>query len=111
MASPPHPQMISGRPVNWRGCSVRARAIETFIAHCDVAARDLLLPYGDLVMVLSTLLRIKRTLDGAEIDRIIRDVEARKALAIERRRREDWRKCELAADRAGCDPLDAARRT
>jgi hypothetical protein len=42
-------------------------AIETFIAHCDVAARDLLLPYGDVVIVLSTVLRIKRTLDGAEI--------------------------------------------
>ena len=39
-------------------------AIETFIAHCDVAARDLLLPYGDVVMTLSIVLRIKRTLDG-----------------------------------------------
>ena len=29
------------------------------------------MPYGDLVMVLSTLLRIKRTLKGAEIDKII----------------------------------------
>lgn len=60
-------------------------AIETFIAHCDVAARDLLMPYGDVVMVLSTVLRIRRTLDGAEIDKIIRDVEARKALAHRRR--------------------------
>ncbi|MGY4325989.1 hypothetical protein ACVWWG_000403 [Bradyrhizobium sp. LB7.2] len=60
-------------------------AIETFIAHCDVAARDLLLPYGDVVIVLSTVLRVKRVLDGAEIDRIIWDVEARKALAIEHR--------------------------
>jgi hypothetical protein len=51
-------------------------AIETFIAHCDVAARDLLMPYGDVVIVLSTVLRIKRTLDGAEIDKIISDVEA-----------------------------------
>jgi hypothetical protein len=32
-------------------------------------------------MVLSTVMRIKRTLDGAEIDKIIWDVEARKALA------------------------------
>jgi hypothetical protein len=46
-------------------------AIDTFIRHCDVAARDLLMPYGDLVMMLSTLLRIKRTLNGAEIDKII----------------------------------------
>jgi hypothetical protein len=86
-------------------------AIETFIAHCDVAARDLLMPYGDVVIVLSTVLRIKRTLDGREIDQIILDVETRKALAIEQKRRADWRKSELAASRfrAECEQLDAAR--
>ena len=31
------------------------KAIETFVAHCDVAAWDLLLPYGDVVMTLSLL--------------------------------------------------------
>jgi hypothetical protein len=72
-------------------------AIESFIAHCDLAARDLLMPYGDVVIVLSTILRIKRTLDGAEIDKIIWDVEALKARAIEHRRRADWRKRELTA--------------
>ncbi|MBP2433869.1 MULTISPECIES: hypothetical protein [Bradyrhizobium] len=50
-------------------------------------------------MALSVVLRIKRTLDGAEIDQIIRNVEARKALAVEHRRRADWRKSELAAKR------------
>ena len=55
-------------------------AIGTFIAHCDIAARDLLLPYGDLVIVLSTVLRIKRTLDGAEIDKIISDVDWRSSV-------------------------------
>src|SRR4051812_33003529 len=54
-------------------------ALETFIAHCDVAARDLLMPYGDVLIVLSTVLRIKLTLDGAEIDEIISDVQARKS--------------------------------
>jgi hypothetical protein len=80
-------------------------AIGSFLAHCDVAARDLLMPYGDVVIVLSTVLRMKRTLDGAEIDKIISDVEAGKALTIERRRRADWRKRELAASRfrAECD--------
>jgi hypothetical protein len=83
-------------------------AVETFIAHCDVVARDLLMPYGDVVIVLSTVLRIKRMLDGAEIDKIIWDVEAPKALAMERQRRADWRKRELAASRfrAECDHLD-----
>jgi hypothetical protein len=66
------------------------QAIETFIAHCDVAARDLLLPYGDVVMTLSIVLRIKRTLDGAEIDKIISDLQARKAIADEQARRARW---------------------
>ena len=54
--------------------------------------------------------RIKRTLDGAEIDEITADVQTRKALAIERRRRADWRKRQLAAVgfEAGCDRVDAA---
>jgi len=72
-------------------------AIESFIAHCDIAARDLLLPYGDVVMTLSIVLRIKRTLDSDDIDKIISDVQALKARAIEHRRRADWRKRELAA--------------
>jgi hypothetical protein len=35
----------------------------------------------------SDVLRIKRTLDGAVIDKIIADVQARKAFAMERQRR------------------------
>ena len=72
-------------------------AIETFIAHCDVAARDLLMPHCDSVIVLSTVLRIRRTLDGVEIDRIIGEVEAQKALAVEQQRRCDWRSLEISA--------------
>jgi hypothetical protein len=90
--------MTSGKRANWPCWTAPARrAIETFIAHCDVAASDLLLPYGDVVMTLSIVLPIKRTLDGTEIDKIISDVQARKAQAIEHRRRADWRKRELAA--------------
>ncbi|MCK1709090.1 MULTISPECIES: hypothetical protein [unclassified Bradyrhizobium] len=87
------------------------QAIETFIAHCDVAARDLLMPYGDVVMVLSTVLRTKRTLNGREIDQIILEVETRKAMAIEHQRRAEWRKSELEAARfrAECEPFPAAR--
>lgn len=72
-------------------------AIQNFIAHCDFAARDLLMPYGDILMVVSIVLRIKRTLDGIEIAKIIRDVVAGNASYIERRRREDWSKRELCA--------------
>ena len=85
-------------------------ALETFISHCDAAARDLLLPYGDVVMALSIVLRIKRTLDGAEIDQIIWDMEARKALAMEHQRRVEWRVRELAAGRfrAECEYVSVA---
>jgi hypothetical protein len=72
-------------------------AIDTFLGHCNVAARNLLMPYGHVLMALSILLRMKRTLDGPEIDRIIADVETAMALAIERYRKADWRKRELAA--------------
>jgi hypothetical protein len=39
----------------------------------------LLSPYGDGVIVLSTVLRIKRTPDAAEIDTWIAEIEARNA--------------------------------
>ena len=45
------------------------------------------------------MLRIKRTLDGPEIDKIISDVQARMAVAVERARRNDWRNRELAVKR------------
>jgi hypothetical protein len=51
------------------------------------------------VIVLSTVLRIKRTLDSSEIDKITWDVGARRALAMESQRRADWRKSKLTASR------------
>jgi hypothetical protein len=60
-------------------------AVGAFIAHCDVAARDLLMPHGDGMIALSTVLRIKRALDGTEIDVLFSDLQARKALAIDGR--------------------------
>ena len=54
---------------------------------------------------LNTVLRIDRTLGGAEIDKLIADLDAVKALAIEHRRRNEWRQRELSAScfRAECD--------
>lgn len=75
------------------------KAVGSFVAHCEIAARDLLMPHGDVLIALSTVLRIKRTLTGAEIDTLIADVQAGKALAEERRRREEWRDRVLAAKR------------
>ncbi len=52
----------------------------TFLAPTNYSTgSNLLMPYGDVVIVLSTVLRIKRTLDGAEIDKIIWEFEAQKA--------------------------------
>jgi hypothetical protein len=95
-AAPPVDDLRQARELAMLICSSE-EAIETFIAHCDVAAWDLLLPYGDVVMALSIVLRIKRTLDSDDIDKIISDVQALKARAIEHRRRADWRKRELVA--------------
>jgi hypothetical protein len=83
--------LVQARELAMLICSSE-EAIETFIAHCDVAARDLLLPYGDVVMTLSIVLRIKRTLDSDEIDKIIADLQARNALAVERGRRKRWQR-------------------
>jgi hypothetical protein len=88
---PPVDDLRQARELAMLICSSE-EAIETFIAHCDVAAWDLLLPYGDVVMTLSIVLRIKRTLDAQEIDKIISDVQARKTLAVECGRRKRWQR-------------------
>jgi hypothetical protein len=65
-----------------------------------------------VVIALSTVLRIKRTLNGAEIDELISDIQTRKAQAAERRRRKEWQRVvenaanfkpsrDIAARRAG----------
>jgi hypothetical protein len=72
-------------------------AIQSFVDHCGIAARDLLMPYGDVVIALSVVLRIKRTMNGAEIDELISDVQTRKARAVELARRADWKRRELSA--------------
>jgi hypothetical protein len=43
-------------------------------------------------MTLSIVLRIKRTLDAPEIDKIIADVQARKAAVFKRLRRMRWQR-------------------
>jgi hypothetical protein len=56
-------------------------------------------PYNFGISARGTVLRIERTLDGDEIDKIISDLQARKGLAIERVRRKRWKRViENAAD-------------
>ena len=47
-----------------------------------------LMAYGDILMAVSIVLRIKRTMDGGKVDKIT---------CIEQRHREDWDKRELSA--------------
>jgi hypothetical protein len=73
-------------------CCKSPQAVERFLAFCEQQAHDLLYPHALVIMSLSIVLRIKRTLDGAEIDKIISDVQARTALAVERGRRQRWQR-------------------
>jgi hypothetical protein len=73
-------------------CCKSPQAVERFLAFCEQQAHDLLYPHALVIMSLSIVLRINRTLDGAEIDKIISDVQARKALAAERGHRKRWQR-------------------
>ncbi|AND92607.1 MULTISPECIES: hypothetical protein [Bradyrhizobium] len=88
-----------------------AQAVERFLSFCEQQAHDLLRPHGPIIMALSIVLKIRRTLTGAEIDDVIATTVAGLQLAAERRLRAEWRKGELAAERfrAACDYLNAVR--
>jgi hypothetical protein len=73
-------------------CCKSPQAVERFLAFCEQQAHDLLYPHAPIIMSLSIVLRIKRTLDGVDIDKIISDVQARKALAVEHGRRQRWQR-------------------
>lgn len=87
-----------------------AEAVKCFLAFCEQQARDLLYAHGPVIMALSIVLKIRRTLNGDEIDGVIAMTVAGLQSAAERRRRAERRKGELAAERfrASCDHADAA---
>jgi hypothetical protein len=72
-------------------------AAEKFISLAEQMADDLLRPYGHVVIALSVVLKIRRTLTGAEIDDVITTVLAGFEMAAEHRRRAEWRQRELSA--------------
>ncbi|MDA9410583.1 hypothetical protein [Bradyrhizobium sp. CCBAU 45384] len=76
-----------------------AEAVERFLAFCEQQAHDLLRPHGPVIMALSIVLKIRRSLTGAEIDDVIATTVAGLQMAAERQRRAEWRKAELAASR------------
>ena len=67
-------------------------AAQRFIRLCETMADDLLRPHGHVLMALSTVLRIRRTLSGEEIDDVIATTVAGVELASERARRKRWRR-------------------
>jgi hypothetical protein len=66
-------------------------AAEAFIGFCRVEAAALLKPREYIVRALAAELRVKRTMDGAAIDRCIEKAVAIRAAEIEAQRRLDWR--------------------
>jgi hypothetical protein len=65
-------------------------AAERFIRLCETMADDLLRPYGYVLIALSTVLRIRRTLSGEEIDDVIATTVAGFKLAAEQAQRRRW---------------------
>jgi hypothetical protein len=65
-------------------------AADRFIRLCETMADDLLRPYGYVLIALSTVLRIRRTLSGEEIDNVIATTVAGFELAAEQARRRRW---------------------
>jgi hypothetical protein len=71
-------------------CCRSAEAVERFLAFAEQQAHDLIYPHVPIIMSLATVLRIRRTLTGEEIDKVIATTHARLVLAAERERRRDW---------------------
>jgi plasmid stabilization system protein ParE len=67
-------------------------AADRFIRLCETMADDLLRPYGYVLIALSTVLRIRRTLSGEEIDAIIATTVAGFEPASEQARRRRWQR-------------------
>jgi hypothetical protein len=75
--------------------SLVCRSPETadkFVRLCETMADDLLRPYGYVLIALSTVLRIRRTLSGEEIDSVIATTVAGFELAAEQARRRKWQR-------------------
>lgn len=69
-----------------------AEAVERFLAFAEQQAHDLLHPHGPIIMALSIVLKIRRTLTGPEIDDVIASTHARLQLAAEQARRREWQR-------------------
>jgi hypothetical protein len=71
--------------------------VSRFISFCEQQAPDMLAPYAMIVLSLQIILRMRRDMSGEELDQVLGTVLANIELAIERRRRSEWRQRELSA--------------
>jgi hypothetical protein len=67
-------------------------SIDAFIAFCRAEATELLTQHSRVVLAIAQELRIKRELDGRELDAVIADAVACKALRVEHERRAAMRR-------------------
>jgi hypothetical protein len=72
-------------------------SIEAFIKFCMTEAAALLRPREHIVRALTAELLVRRTMNGDQVDTIIMQAVAAKALADEHARRAAWRRTEESA--------------
>jgi hypothetical protein len=72
-------------------------SIEAFVGFCAVEAAALLRPREHIVRALTKELLVRRTMTAEQIDAIIMQADAAKALANEHARRAAWRRAEESA--------------
>ena len=72
-------------------------SIEAFVKFCMVEAAALLRPREHIVRALTAELLVRRTMNGDQVDTIIMQADAAKALADEHARRAAWRRAEESA--------------
>jgi len=81
-------------------------SVNRFIAFCEQQAADMLAPHAMAVMSLQIILRMRRDMSGEELDQALGTVLANIELAVERRRRAEWRRRELSASSFEADAKD-----
>jgi hypothetical protein len=67
-------------------------AVEQFLSFCGCQAFDLLAEHATALMSMHIILRMRRTMSGAELDDAIASVLAHQGVARERLRRKEWQR-------------------
>ena len=84
------PAAMLNKRLGSRHCAAGRRKQWSVFRSCRAAGTRFDLPSRAIITSLATVLRIRRTLTGEEIDNVIAHHHARLVLAAERERRHDW---------------------